>query len=115
MQKIHIIARFKIQSNNLEKFKQGVQKCIDLVKNEPGAELYDWFIDEKNMECTVIETYKDSDATLFHAGNVQQALGELMQISEFSGEVFGNASEALKEAMAGMNIVPVPFYIGLDS
>ena len=115
MKKIHVIARFKIQPNNLEIFKQGVQKCIDFTKTEPGAELYDWFIDEKNLTCTVVETYKDSQATLFHAGNVQQALSELMQIAEFSGEVFGNASDELKEALAGMNIFPVPFYKGLDS
>lgn len=115
MQKIHIIARFKIQKESIETFKEGAQKCIELTKTEKGAELYDWFIDEKNLLCTVIETYEDSQAALFHAGNVQQALGELMQISEFSGEVFGNASEELKTAMTGLNIVPVPYFKGLTS
>lgn len=113
MEKIHIIARFKIPQGKLGVFRDGAKKCLELTKAEPGAELYDWFIDEQNGECTVIETYQDSNAALFHAGNVQQGLSELMQIAEFSGEVFGNASEELKAALAGMSIVPVPFYQGL--
>jgi len=34
-------------------------------------------------------------------------------MSDFSGEVFGNASEGLRNALAQMNIIPVPFYKGL--
>ena len=113
MEKIHIIARFKIQESKLGEFKAGSEKCIELTKNEPGAELYDWFIDEENLLCTVVETYKDSDATMAHVGNVNDALAKLLAISDFSGEVFGNASDELRGALAQMNIVPVPFYKGL--
>jgi len=113
MEKIHIIAKFTIHNEKLSDFKAGADDCVKLTKNEPGAELYDWFIDEEKGVCTVVETYKDSDAALFHAGNVNEALGHLMTMSDFSGEVFGNASEGLRNALAQMNIIPVPFYKGL--
>ena len=113
MEKIHVIARFKIHNGKLPEFKQISAECISLTSNETGAELYDWFIDEENYQCTVIETYKDSDATLAHAGNVNEALTKLMTVSDFSGEVFGNASEELSGALEQMNIVPVPFHKGL--
>ena len=113
MQKIHVIARFKIHKGKLAEFKKGADECIRVTSNEPGAELYDWFIDEENLMCTVIETYEDSVATMAHVGNVNESLSKLMAISEFSGEVFGNASEELKNALAGMNVVPVPFFKGL--
>lgn len=113
MENIHIIARFKIQEGKLIEFKTGADKCIAATKNEEGALLYDWFIDEENLQCTVVETYKDSDATLAHAANVNELLGKLLEISDFSGEVFGNASTELQGALAGMNIQAVPFYRGL--
>jgi len=113
MKNIHIIARFKIQEGKLIEFKTGAEKCIAATKKEEGALLYDWFIDEENLKCTVVETYKDSDATLAHAANVNELLGKLVEISEFSGEVFGNASDELQNALSGMNIKTVPFYKGL--
>ena len=65
------------------------------------------------MECTVVETYKDSDATLAHAANVNELLGKLIEIADFSGEVFGNATDELEDALASMNIAVVPFFKGL--
>lgn len=113
MEKIHIIARFKIHEGKLAEFKPGSDKCIALTKNESGALLYDWFIDVENLACTVIETYQDSSATLAHVANVSDPLSKLMEISDFSGEVFGNASEELQNALKDMNIVAVPFVGGL--
>jgi len=113
MKNIHVIAHFKIHEGKLDEFKAGADSCVEAVKNEEGALLYDWFINEEKMECTVVETYKDSDATLAHAANVNELLGKLVVIADFSGEVFGNATDELKGALAGMNIKTVPFYNGI--
>ncbi len=112
MKKIHVIARLKIHSDKLSEFKQLAKECIPLVHNEPGAELYDWFIDENN-QCTVIETYKDSEAVFAHLANVGETLAKLMEISDFSGEVFGNVSPELEKALQDMQVKPVPFFQGL--
>lgn len=112
MKKIHVIARFKIHSNKLSEFKQLADECVLLVHNEPGAELYDWFIDDQN-HCTVIETYKDSDAVFAHLANVGGPLGKLMEIADFSGEVFGNTSPELAKALHDMQVKPIPFFQGL--
>jgi len=113
MEKIHIIVRLKIHDGKLDQFKTGMNTCIGLTKNEPGALVYDWFIDEENMLCTVIEIYEDSNAVLAHAGNVNDELGKLMAISDFSGEAFGNASEQVSSALAAMGIVPVLYAGGI--
>ena len=113
MEKIHIIARFKIFDGKLEEFNQGKEECISLTRNEPGALLYDWFLDEENSVCTVIETYKDSSAVLDHAQNVNPALAKLLEIADFSGDVFGNVSDEVKNALKEMGITPVPFVGGL--
>jgi quinol monooxygenase YgiN len=113
MEKIHIVARFKIHAGQLDKFKNGSEACIAATKNESGALLYDWFINENDMTCTVIETYKDSNAVLAHVGNVNEPLSKLMEISDFVVEVFGNASVELQNALKEMNVTPVPFFGGL--
>lgn len=114
MEKVHIVARFKIHDGKLEEFNRGKEECISLVKkNEPSALVYDWFLDEGNLLCTVIETYQDSGAAMAHAGNVNPALSKLMEITDFSGEVFGNASVELKAALGNMGIVPVPYVGGI--
>lgn len=112
MKKIHVIARFKIHSDKRAGFEQLAKDFIPLVRNEPGAELYDWFIDEQN-HCTVIETYTDSEAVFAHLVNVGGLLAKLMEISDFSGEVFGNVSPELEKALLDMQVKPVPFFQGL--
>ena len=113
MEKIHIIARFKIHAGKLQEFKLGVESCIAAAKTESGALLYDWFIDENSLEVTVIETYQDSNAVLAHVANVNESLSNLIAISDFSGEVFGNASAELIVALKEMNISAIPFFKGL--
>ncbi len=113
MEKVHIVARFKIQEGKLDEFNRGMEECISLTKNESGALVYDWFLDEGNSLCTVIETYQDSSAVMAHAGNVNPALSKLLEITDFSGEVFGNASIELKAAIGEMGIDPVPYLDGI--
>ena len=113
MGKIHIIARFRIHNMHLAPFKEGANRCIALTKNEPGAIVYDWFVDEENMLCTVVETYNDSEAVQAHVGNVNEELAKLMAISDFSAEVFGDASPELSVALKDMGIVPVSHFNGL--
>lgn len=112
MEKIHVVARFKIHSDKLSEFKRLAEECVLLVHNETGADLYDWFIEDNN--CTVVETYKDSDAVFAHINNVGEPLGKLMEISDFSVEVFGNVSVELQKTLSEMKVKPVPFFTGLQ-
>jgi hypothetical protein len=81
--------------------------------NEKGALQYDWFLNPGETECVVRETYTDSDAVLAHLGNVGELLGQLLSMADFEGEVYGNMSEELKQALAGMNVKVYSFYQGL--
>jgi quinol monooxygenase YgiN len=113
MEKIHIIARFKIQEGKLEDFKSGANLCISATKKETGALLYDWFIDEESRQCTVIETYENSNAVLFHAGNVDEPLSKLIAMADLSLEVYGNVSKELKKMLNDMNLVAKPYFGGI--
>lgn len=116
MKKIQITAKFKIHKGKVEEFKKIASACVVAVeKNEKGkgALQYDWFFSPDNTECIVRETYVDSDAVLAHMGNVGEMLGQLLGMSDFELEIYGNPSEELQKAGAAMKPKVYSFYQGL--
>ena len=114
MKNIQITAKFKIHSGKVEEFKKIAMQCVPAVKaNEKGALQYDWFFNSSETECVVREIYADSNAVLTHMGNIGALLGQLLAMSEFDLEVYGNMSEELKNAAAGLNPKVYSFYQGL--
>jgi quinol monooxygenase YgiN len=114
MKNIQITAKFKIHAGKVEEFKKIAADCITAVKkNEKGALQYDWFFSPDQTECVVRETYADSNAVLAHMGNVGDLLGKLIGLGDFELEIFGNMSEELQNAAAGLNPKVYSFYKGL--
>ncbi|MBK8505794.1 MAG: hypothetical protein IPL46_28515 [Saprospiraceae bacterium] len=117
MTKLHLIARFKIHTGQIEAFKKLSDQCTAIVNEKEkgkGNLLYEWFLNEQISEGVAVETYADSGALLTHMGNVGAALGEIMQISDFSGELFGNPSTQLQEAASGLPITVFLFWEECD-
>lgn len=116
MKEIQITAKFKIHKGKLDEFKKIASDCVVAVaKNEKGkgSLQYDWFFSPDNSECIVHETYVDSNAVLTHMGNVGELLGQLLDMSDFELEIFGNPSEELQKAGAALNPKVYLFYQGL--
>jgi quinol monooxygenase YgiN len=114
MKKIQITAKFKIHTDKVGVCKKIAAECVATVKqNEKDALQYDWFINPEQTEIVVRETYTDSNAVLAHLVNVSELLGQLLTMSDFEGEIYGNMSEELKHALAGLNIKVYSFYQGL--
>ena len=114
MKEIKAIATFKINEGELNRFKQLCEQMIAIVEeNDPGTTTYDWYLDEDNMECTVFETYVDSDAVLAHLTNVGEYLAELMEVSNLTIELYGSPNEELLKASESMHLKIVPYFAGL--
>jgi len=114
MKRITALALLKIHNGKLDEFKNLVPNLIKAVKkNEPGALTYDWFLDEKTMECKVLEIYADSQAVLAHVTNVGELLQELTAISDLTLEVFGDPELELKKLIEDMGVRLYPFFSGL--
>jgi quinol monooxygenase YgiN len=116
MKEIQITAKFKIHKGKVAEFKKIASDCIVAVGEKEkgkGALQYDWFFSPDNLECVVRETYSDSNAVLAHMGNVGEMLGQLLGMSDFELEIFGNPSEELQKAGAALNPKVYSFYKGL--
>lgn len=116
MKKIQITAKFKIHPGKVEEFKKNANDAIAIVtEKEKGKTClqYDWFFSPDETECVVRETYTDSNAVMTHLGNVGEVLGQLLAISDFTGEFYGPVSDEVKNATAPFNPKLYSFYHGL--
>ncbi len=114
MEQIKATALFKIKAGKLEEFKQLIPDFISAVKEkDPGTVTYDWHLYEERMECVVLEIYTDSQSVLAHAGNVGELLQKALDAADLSLELYGNPSDELKNALAGLNIKIYPFFSGM--
>lgn len=116
MEKIQLSARFKIHDGKLEEAKKIAAECMAIVKEKEegkGTLQYDWFFSPDKTECVVLETYTDSNAVLTHMANLGEPLGQFLEISDFELELYGNMSEELQNAAAGLNPKVYSFYQGL--
>jgi quinol monooxygenase YgiN len=114
MKLVKFRALFKINEGQLDAFKQITSQFIAAVKEkDQGTLMYDWYLNEETMECSVLEDYADSDAALEHVANLGDLLGKLMELGEMSLELYGSPNEELSKALEGMDAKIFPFYAGL--
>jgi quinol monooxygenase YgiN len=114
MKLIKVRALLKIKEGKLEAFKQIVSQFVSTVKEkDQGTLMYDWYLNEDTMECSVLEDYADSNAALEHVANVGDLLQKLMELGEMSLELYGNPNEELSKALEGLDAKVFPFYAGL--
>ena len=114
MKLIKVRALFKINEGQLEAFKRIVSQFISAVKEkDKGTLMYDWYLNEDTMECSVLEDYADSNAALEHVSNVGDLLQKLSVLGEMSIELYGSPNEELTKALEGLDARVFPFYAGL--
>jgi len=114
MRPIKLTAKFKIKPGNLEAFKAIIPKMIaEVMENDPGTLVYEWFLNEELMECVVWEVYENSEAVLAHTGNVGGLLDQLSELSEPTIEIYGAPNKDLLEAAEGLGIKIYPFVDGI--
>jgi quinol monooxygenase YgiN len=101
-----------IEVKDVERFKEVVQKCVEVSRNEPGTLVYDWYIDEEKGRARLYEAYESLDAVKAHAaGPVFTDVGlPLMEIANFVHmDAFGDVGEFLKRPLWPTTVWGPPF------
>jgi len=103
MSKLDLIARFQIPEGRLEDLKPLAARCLAAVQEkDPGTLRYDWYLDESDTECVVVETYDSSEALLAHFQTVEEPLGEALEFTTVELELYGEPSAELREALTSL-------------
>ena len=116
MSKISYIVEFTINDGKVEEFKSQAAGFVAGVQaDEPGTLGYQWYLAADGSRCLLQETFASSEALLTHLGNVGPTLPTLLEIAPITRlEVIGTASDAAKEALAGLGAVHFPHLAGFD-
>ncbi|MEM9775283.1 MAG: antibiotic biosynthesis monooxygenase [Chloroflexota bacterium] len=100
-----IVIKSAIKPGKAAELKDILNEVIAHCKvTEPGMLQYDWYINEDESECMVIEQYASSDDLLFHFGNYvdwrpkMDACREMREVN-----LLGSPSEKLKELLSRAN------------
>ena len=114
MSNIQITARFKIHPGKEEAFKELAKACMSCVKEkDKGTLQYDWYFSKDGSECRVRETYTNSDAVLAHVTNLGPLFGQILELSEFTPEIYGDASDVLVGAVEAFKPEVYAHYQGM--
>src|SRR5262245_26084254 len=87
-----------IEVKDVERFKEVVQACVEVSRQEPGTLVYDWYMDEENKRARLYEAYESLDAVKAHAaGPVFTDVGlPLMELATFVHmDAFGEVGDFL--------------------
>jgi quinol monooxygenase YgiN len=104
MHNIQVSAKFPhVSSANLADFKKVALEALEIAQREPGVLQYDWFFDDDDTVCVVLETYQDAEALREHISNVGETFGRLVELGGGCElEVFGALPAELDETPAGL-------------
>jgi len=95
---LHGIVRFRFHEGKVEEFKRLSERCMEIVREEPGTLQYDTFFNEDETECIVIERFRDSEALIQHAENLAHLNDAIIATGEtVSGELLGDLSPELRQ------------------
>ena len=102
MSNLQMTGRFKVEKENIEAFKKIVQACIKNTNDKDINTLqYDWFCNKDQTVWVVREIFKDSEAAITHMENLDNLMDEILAISEYAPEIYGNPSDEFLIAISG--------------
>ena len=95
-----------IKEGKIEDFKSIVNAMIEINDvNEPNTLGYEYYINEDDTECHLVETFKNSDAFMVHFGNVGQLFDTLFESATMTrAKIYGNPSAELQQALDPLGV-----------
>ena len=95
-----------IHAGKLDEFKALAAQATALVEqNEPAMQGYHWYFNADETRCTLIEQYPSAEHILVHLGNVGAVLGQLLEISDLTIDVYGEVSDDARGALDPLGAV----------
>ena len=80
MSHLEVVARMRVRDGQLKAFRSHAADMVRLTRELDTRTLrYDWFLDERTMECEVHEAYVDEQGLIEHNRHIMGARERLFQ------------------------------------
>lgn len=97
---MHGTARLVIREGKLEEFKRLVAETMEVVRTQdPGTIEYNVYLNAEGTEAFVHERFRDSAAGMAHSANIAGLMQAFLDVATITGEVCGNPTPQLREAL----------------
>jgi quinol monooxygenase YgiN len=114
--------RFRLElaivSSKITECKKLVQEMVKVVEaNEPDAINYEYYLNDAETSCVVIEAYKNSEAALAHLKGLasQTILPKIFNISRIVRfDVYGDPSEELQKVLTTFSVQLYKLFAGFS-
>jgi quinol monooxygenase YgiN len=104
-EEMHGTARLAIREGKLEEFKRLVAEAMEVVRTkDPGTIEYNVYLNADGTEAFVHERYRDSAAGMAHSANISSLMQAFLDVATITGEVCGNPSPELRQALEGSGV-----------
>ncbi|CAN5404567.1 hypothetical protein BH23BAC1_BH23BAC1_29460 [soil metagenome] len=97
---IQVLVELTIAEGKIDEVKSQMPSIIERVKsNEPDMIGYQWYLNEDESKCHVIEWLKNPQAWLTHLSNVEHSVPALFAIAPITRlEFFGDIPKEVEDA-----------------
>lgn len=104
---LKVLVELTIAGKRVPDVKAQMPAIIEKVKHhEPGMLSYEWYIDEAEGKCYIIEEFRDAAAWLAHLENMEDTLPALFAIAPLTRwEAFGTVPQEVKEVVLPLGAV----------
>jgi quinol monooxygenase YgiN len=91
---VRFVCEFEV--TDAVKFKELVDQCVAISRQEPGTLVYDWYLDQERGIARLYEAYKSVDAVRAHvSGRVFTEVGpKMLEVCRFTNiDAYGDLRE----------------------
>jgi quinol monooxygenase YgiN len=102
-----VLVELTIAGNKISEVRDMLPAIIEKVKHtEPGTGSYQWYINESEARCYILEEFDDAGAWLAHLTNVEESLPALFALAPLTRwEAFGHVPGDIREKVQAMGAV----------
>jgi quinol monooxygenase YgiN len=115
---IHFRLELTIESSKIAECKKLVQEMVKVVEaNEPDVINYEYYLNNVETSCVIIETYKNSDAAHAHLKGIasQTILPKIFNISRITRfDVYGDPGEELQKVLTAFGVQLYKLFAGFS-
>ncbi|HSM36232.1 MAG TPA: antibiotic biosynthesis monooxygenase [Longimicrobiales bacterium] len=95
--------QLSVRDGRLDDARNLMADMVEATRNEPGALVYEWFLDGDGAVCHICERYADSEAVVTHLANFGANFADrfLACFAPTALYVYGDPSSEARDALDG--------------
>jgi len=113
---VYLVSRLAIEKGQSDAFKKHARELIAFVRDtQPGTLIYEWYLEQDENACTIVQSFRDSSAFVAHVENGGEVTRQFLKTCRFiQVDFYGDVSDDLREMAKTWSAGIVPYHDGFS-